>query len=209
MTRRKTMIGTSAAFVAVILVILLVWFITDDAGRTASTKDPADVPLEHLKPCTADRTTGICYPQAKKRTTFQTAEFDVMMQESRKRSASSAVDSTASSSTRPQSAPSSLSSSTISVKRFRFSGRAFPGTATGALTGSGTLIRSQSGVIALSTDRCRRDRSLLGIFGVDDLTRGTHGWMFPVLLNGRCPITAAMLKAPGTGRGFGGPLNDF
>lgn len=55
---------------------------------------------------------------------------------------------------------------------------------------------------------CDRSRSLLSIFDFGEMTTGREGWTFPVLLNGDCPITAAMIKVDKSG-GFGGPLDDF
>jgi hypothetical protein len=59
----------------------------------------------------------------------------------------------------------------------------------------------------LPSGRCDRSRSLLAMFDPSELTRGSMGFTFPVLLSGDCPITAAILKGPQNA--FGGPLNDF
>jgi hypothetical protein len=48
---------------------------------------------------------------------------------------------------------------------------------------------------------CRTDRSLLALFG-GQVDTGSPGWTFPVLIDGHCPISAAMLKFPG--ETFGG-----
>jgi hypothetical protein len=77
-------------------------------------------------------------------------------------------------------------------------------------SGSGSGIGSGGGGTVGSVNRthCDPSRSLLNIFDVGDLTTGTTGWTFPVLLNGDCPITAAMIRVNKSG-GFGGPLDDF
>lgn len=61
----------------------------------------------------------------------------------------------------------------------------------------------------LPSGKCARGRSLLAIFDTDDITSGENGWTFPVLIDGNCPVSAAILKGPESGDGFGGRLNDF
>ncbi|MBI2636356.1 hypothetical protein HYW84_03470 [Candidatus Peregrinibacteria bacterium] len=61
----------------------------------------------------------------------------------------------------------------------------------------------------LPSGKCLRSRSLLAQFDQDDITSGEHGWTFPVLIDGDCPVSAAILKGPESGEGFGGPINDF
>lgn len=56
---------------------------------------------------------------------------------------------------------------------------------------------------------CNRGRSLLAIFDPDDVTTGTEGATVPVLIDGGCPVSAAILKGFEWDGGFGGPLNDF
>lgn len=72
---------------------------------------------------------------------------------------------------------------------------------------SGSWTTGSGGYVATGT--CHRGRSLLALVDPEDMTTGNDGWTFPVLIDGGCPVTGAMLKARGDGNGFGGPLNDF
>lgn len=62
---------------------------------------------------------------------------------------------------------------------------------------------------SLPSGRCHRGRSFVGIFDPDDVTTGAFGMTVPVLIDGDCPVTGAMLKGPELDEGFGGALNDF
>lgn len=83
----------------------------------------------------------------------------------------------------------------------------------GTRTETGSVIGGRGGlqgsVGPLPTGRCLRSRSLLSIFDSGQITTGSIGWTFPVLIDGSCPISAAILYGPDSGNGFGGPLNDF
>lgn len=72
--------------------------------------------------------------------------------------------------------------------------------------GGGGLLGSRG---PLPSGRCSRGRSLLAIFDPDYLTSGKYGWTFPVLIDGDCPMSAAIIKGPESGEEFGGPINDF
>lgn len=54
--------------------------------------------------------------------------------------------------------------------------------------------------------RCARSRSFLSLFPEEELTTGSEGWTFPVLLNGDCPISVGILKVNTSGT-FGGSLD--
>lgn len=71
-------------------------------------------------------------------------------------------------------------------------------------TGHGGL---QGSLGPLPSGRCLRGRSLLSIIDLGDVTTG-DGVTFSGLIDGDCPISAAILKGPDS-NGFGGPLNDF
>ncbi len=71
------------------------------------------------------------------------------------------------------------------------------------ITGYGGLRGSLG---PLPSGKCQRSRSLLNLFDLGDVTTGSDTWTFPGLIDGNCPITAAMLKVNKTG-GFGGPLD--
>ena len=78
------------------------------------------------------------------------------------------------------------------------------GVSGGGITGYGGL---QGSMGTLPTGKCLRNRSLIGIFDEGEVTTGTEGWRFPVLIDGNCPVSAAILKWDR--EGFGGSLSDF
>lgn len=72
------------------------------------------------------------------------------------------------------------------------------------ITGYGGL---QGSMGTLPSGKCLRNRSFIGIFDEGEVTTGDGGWRFPVLIDGNCPVSAAILKWDRDG--FGGTLSDF
>jgi hypothetical protein len=66
----------------------------------------------------------------------------------------------------------------------------------------------QGSVGPLPSGKCLRSRSLLAIFDHEEMTSGQGITVSPILIDGDCPFSAAILKVHTTS-GFGGPLDDF
>lgn len=81
------------------------------------------------------------------------------------------------------------------------------GTNSGGNGGGGSIGGGGSGSggsVIGSRERCPRNRSIVGsVFADDEMTLGQTGWTFPVLINGDCPLTAAVLKINDEGSPFG------
>lgn len=203
-------------------------------SSTSSSSATGNAFQTFVSPCKADAT-GVCYAQEKR--VPDDAEWKTLQAEIRgmpQEAVDSPSNSQRSSIVTEKSSPTDSASVTIHViggehssssssSRNSFSGSR-SGYASvlvhvdGRTVFASSLNRSSSSAIArdvngnvivgrTSNSRCPRSRSFLNLFGEDELTKGSQGWTFPVLLNGDCPVTAAILKYGDNQGGFGGSLS--
>ncbi len=210
---------------AIAVLIFLLFVLRGCTRNTASAQSSAtgqSFSGSSTEPCDADTKTGICYPQEKH--PYADYDHDDFMAMVRTQAASSAVssgqDSFAGTSSGSEYVSTSEYSSgyeyayayeTSSEVRMEESGEwsvssetevAEPGSGTETTVVNDPPVYRHSGA-------CRNNASFLAIFDDDQKSLGRTGWTFPVLVNGDCPITAAMLKGPSHPGSLGGPLNDF
>lgn len=196
---------------ALLLLLIILIFAVRGCGPSEPRTLASDV--THLTSCTPDRETGICNPQDKN-LDFNRDVFMSMVYAHQRRSSASSSSSSESSS----SSVSSGTRSTVAQSGSGYRDWSHPGTPTseGVAGGGGTWFANdgagsgstlQGSVGPLPSGKCLRSRSLLALFDFGDLTTGTDPVTFPVLIDGDCPITAAMIRVRNDG--FGGPLDDF
>lgn len=202
-------------------------------SSTSSSSTTGNAVQNFVSPCKADAT-GVCYAQEKRvpdDAEWKSLEAELQGEQVMKSSPSSS--SSFSSVLADHPSPTDPSSTTITVigsassssysSRFSYTGSQSIHASVlvrvdGRTVFASSLNRSSSSAIArdvngnvsvgrTSNSRCPRSRSFLNLFGEDELTKGSQGWTFPVLLNGDCPVTAAILKYGDNQGGFGGSLS--
>lgn len=214
--------------VGAIIVLMFLVFALRSCMRSTSAETLTNAESSSsgfVKPCVADPKTGICNPQEKN--PYADFDHDAFMAMVKSQVASSA----SSSDQNPQVVARSVSRTESSVSRSGYAGasevssKGLAGDCDPSIDSSdspeGSDGASDSGSqasTAASSDpgsydisgKCDGRRSFVNaFFEPGDMSLGSTGWLFPRLIDGNCPIRAAMLKGPSTTGGLGGPINDF